>query len=104
MSVESEENACKIEDIYNKGVNKFSFFKNSFEIAMYSDYTFIKDIKTTLRNCNSDFAGMSGSGSTMFGIFSRLSDAQKAKEVLSAQNYIINLVKPLDRIPAIEVF
>lgn len=88
--------------LYKKGVKYFHNYKNSFEIAMQSDYTFIQDIKTILKECNCDYASLTGSGSTMFGIFTNYDEALRAKKVLSQKNYIIKLVKPLSYFPEVE--
>lgn len=92
---ENEELAYKLIENYGKGVNYFHNFKNSFENALLKDYNFIIDIETELNHLGADFVSLSGSGSTMFGIFTNFEAAKKAEEVLSIKNYKINLVKPL---------
>lgn len=92
---ESEEKTIELQSNYEKGVKYFHNFKNSFENALHKDYNFINDIKGTLKGFDVDFVSLSGSGSTMFGIFTNYDEALKAEEVLSIKNYKINLVKPL---------
>ena len=50
---------------------------NSFEESVFAKYPEISQIKDTLLNMNADGALMSGSGSTVFGLFE---DKAKAKE------------------------
>ncbi len=60
-------------------VTMFSeFFKNDFEEYVFSVYPEIKEIKETMLNCGADFSLMSGTGSTVYGIFPDLESAQKA--------------------------
>lgn len=105
-NVLTEENSKKTEEIlkeYSKGVNNFSIFKNSFEIALNSDYTFINSIKTGMLAEGALYAALSGSGSTMFGLFKSEIDAENAKRKLSSNSlYKIFIVKPLEDFPKIE--
>lgn len=87
---------------YYKGPQNFHIFKNSFEIALFSDYTFINDIKTIMENEGSLHCALSGSGSTMFGIFDDKKQAESALTRLSLNSsYRIFMVKPLSRYPEI---
>jgi len=55
--------------------------------GLYSEYL---DIISTLKNLGADFSGLSGSGSTCFGVFSSQSKARAAKELLLKRwNFII---------------
>ena len=62
----------------NESVPKFSpltgpvnwqLFENDFERVIRSTYPEIDEIKSQLYHCGAIYAGMSGSGSTVFGIF-----------------------------------
>ena len=55
----------------------YSLMANSFEESVFAKYPEISQIKDTLLNMNADGALMSGSGSTVFGLFE---DKVKAKE------------------------
>ena len=53
---------------FQRPVN-WQIFENDFERVIRSTYPEIDEIKSQLYSCGSIYAGMSGSGSTMFGIF-----------------------------------
>ncbi|HVT84866.1 MAG TPA: 4-(cytidine 5'-diphospho)-2-C-methyl-D-erythritol kinase [Chitinophagaceae bacterium] len=44
---------------------------NDFEIPVFKNYSEIKEIKDTLYRSNAVYAGLSGSGSTVFGVFAK---------------------------------
>ena len=56
----------------------FSLWRNDFEKVVLSTYPKIKQIKSDLQNSQSLFAALSGSGSTMFGVYDNLELATKA--------------------------
>ena len=73
----------------NKSVHKFSalkgpvnwqLFENDFERVIRSTYPEIDEIKSQLYNCGAIYAGMSGSGSTVFGIFDNRELLQNSSE------------------------
>ncbi len=103
LSTQNSNETKRILDNYSKGVDKFSIFKNSFEIALHSDYTFINSIKTVMLDEGASYAALSGSGSTMFGIYKNKSDAESAKrKLLFNRHYKIFIVKPIEDFPEIE--
>ena len=72
-----------------KSVPKFSpltepvnwqLFENDFERVIRSTYPEIDEIKSQLYDCGAIYAGMSGSGSTVFGIFDNRELLQKSSE------------------------
>jgi len=73
----------------NKKVPKFSplsepvnwqLFENDFERVIRSTYPEIDGIKSQLYDCGAIYAGMSGSGSTVFGVFDNREVLQKYSE------------------------
>ena len=87
---------------YDIGINKFSKFKNNFEIALESDYNFISDIRSIILDTGEVYAALSGSGSTMFGIYSNFKEAENARKVISENStYKLFTVKPIDEFPKI---
>jgi 4-diphosphocytidyl-2-C-methyl-D-erythritol kinase len=62
------------------------FLKNDFEEIVFVKYPEIKELKEKLYERGANFALMSGSGSTVFGIFEELSIAKKAERTLG-ENY-----------------
>ena len=57
----------------------WELFDNDFERVIYEAYPEIGKIKKTLQKAGALYAGLSGSGSTVFGVFDNL---QKAKSIL----------------------
>lgn len=55
-----------------------TFLENDFEQHLLIKYPILSDIKNTLYNCGALYASMSGSGSTMYGIFDREIDLSKS--------------------------
>jgi 4-diphosphocytidyl-2C-methyl-D-erythritol kinase len=60
-----------------------STFVNDLESAVFPDYPVLSHIKERLLSENAFYAAMSGSGSTMFGIFRRQSEAKSALKKIS---------------------
>ena len=63
----------------------FEFFENDFEAIVVPAYPEIGQIKDSLRAKGARFASLSGSGSTVFGIFDEEADAQLAKSQFSSR-------------------
>ncbi len=68
---------------------KWKLFKNDFEGLIVSTYPEIGKIKKTLIASGADFASLSGSGSTVFGIYKNKQRAQKAKKLFTNYQTII---------------
>ena len=82
----------------NETFNKFcsqseeidwKFFKNDFEDIINQTYPEISKIKETLMLNGALHASLSGSGSTMFGVFDNCVDAEKASVLLKNYNTVI---------------
>lgn len=99
----SEILSIKQVELYKKGIDKFPFFKNSFEFALHSDYTFISNVKKTMNNEGALYTALSGSGSTMFSIFkNKVSAVSAMKSFSESSQYKIFLVEPLKELPEIK--
>ncbi len=57
--------------------------ENDFETALFGDYPVLADIKNTLLTMGAEGALLSGSGSTLFGVFREQAEAVRAKEVFA---------------------
>ncbi|MGB5288358.1 MAG: 4-(cytidine 5'-diphospho)-2-C-methyl-D-erythritol kinase [Ignavibacteriaceae bacterium] len=73
-----------------------SYVKNDFESIVFKDYPQIKKIKEELYEKGAKFALMSGTGSTVYGIFSNLQKAFRAEEYFR-QSYFTYLNNPFDK-------
>ena len=74
--------------------NLKNYVRNDFEEVVFAEYPEIKKIKSDLYNQGAQFASMSGTGSTVYGIFSNLQKAIWTEEYFS-QKYFTFLNNPL---------
>lgn len=66
--------------------------KNDFETSVFAKHPELATIKAQIYEKGAIYASMSGSGSSIFGIFDCANMAEKAKNIFSAMNvYVINL-------------
>ena len=63
------------------------FVTNDFEEIVFKEYPEIENIKDKLYEYGAEFALMTGTGSTVFGIFRNLQKVRKAEEIFSQINY-----------------
>jgi len=86
-----------LRDFNNKDLNDLDylkkFIKNDFEEVVFEEYPQIKEIKDELYKQGAQFALMSGTGSTVYGIFSNLQKAYWAEEFFR-QKYFTFLHNP----------
>ena len=74
----------------------WTLFENDFEKTINLTYPQVKEIRETLESKDSLFVSLSGSGSTMFGIFDNFLKADLAKQALKLYNS--QIVKPIKRV------
>lgn len=85
----------KSSNLLNLGVRKFkNIFYNEFEKSIFDKYPNLCEIKNLLYREQAEYASLSGSGSTVYGIYSSPEIAQKAHEKLS-KFYRCYVVKPV---------
>ena len=73
----------------------WELFDNDFERVIYETYPEIRETKVNLQKAGALYAGLSGSGSTVFGVFDNL---QKAKSILEQfDQYQTFLTSPVFR-------
>ena len=79
-------------------LNNYTFdsklFKNDFEMYVFKTHPEIGAIKLKILDFGAKFASLSGTGSTVFGIFSSKKDLLKAQSFFSPQ-YSTNYVNPI---------
>jgi 4-diphosphocytidyl-2-C-methyl-D-erythritol kinase len=61
---------------------------------VFSKYPVVSEIKKDLYNIGAEFALMTGTGSTVFGIFSNLQRAYLAEEFFKQKKYFTYLNNP----------
>ncbi len=57
--------------------------KNDFEDSLFPNHRILEEIKQSLVACGASYASMSGSGSTVFGLFRERKDAEASSEKFS---------------------
>ena len=75
--------ALNFADLIEKDIIPFQLFENDFEAIVVPTYPEIGEIKETLRAQGARFASLSGSGSTVYGIFDDEADALSAESPLT---------------------
>lgn len=86
----------QVVDMYEKNaVSQWNFY-NSFLNCLKKEHNVLEHIVNLFYDSGADFAGMSGSGSVMFGIFSKQKDCISASEKLSDSFSKMLFVNPLD--------
>lgn len=89
-----------LRDILNKGIIDFhrlkSYVKNDFEAVVFNEFPLIEQIKEQFYQQGAEFALLSGTGSTVYGIFSNLQKANLAEKHFK-QNYFTYLNNPFTK-------
>lgn len=83
---------ARLEEIYNSPLEKWAF-KNSFTAVLKDKYTEIGSALIALSDLNAPYCDMSGSGSTVFGAFYRVGEAQAAAKKLKADGFKCTVVQ-----------
>jgi 4-diphosphocytidyl-2-C-methyl-D-erythritol kinase len=86
LNLTSEKVAAKLPFLYNSAEDVCSILSNDLESVTLSRYPVIKEIKDKLLAAGADGTLMSGSGSTVFAVFSNESAANAALGALSFDN------------------
>jgi len=71
--------------------------ENDFERVVFPQYPVLRDVKRVLEREGSDYASLSGSGSTMFGLFRSRERALQAAEHMSAEGLATTVTETLPR-------
>ena len=73
----------KLEEEYRKVPSEWRF-KNTFTPSLCGVYSELKSALGTLKNCGADFCDMSGSGSTLYGVFTSKQRAKSNMKLIAA--------------------
>jgi 4-diphosphocytidyl-2-C-methyl-D-erythritol kinase len=71
--------------------------ENDFERVVFPQYPELRDVKRVLEREGADYASLSGSGSTMYGLFRTRERAAKAAERMSAEGFATIVTETLPR-------
>ncbi len=83
-------------DLFRRDPIPFEFFKNDFERIVIPAHPEIGVIKDSLLRIGAKYASLSGSGSTVFGMFDKDTTAKEAESILSS-DYRTILTAPIQR-------
>ncbi len=87
LKLKDHSNEPSLKEIFIKNLNHpdklRDLIENDFEEIVFEHYPEVKDVKVKLYELGSEFALMSGSGSSVFGFFREIDD-EKEKEIRSA--------------------
>ena len=92
--LDSTREALNFADILKGNEIPFKLFENDFESIVIPAYPEIAEIKNKLWSCGSKFVSLSGSGSTVYGIFDDEAKAKSA-ESLFLPNYTTFIANPI---------
>jgi len=81
----------KFRDLFESDRIQWELFENQFESVVFPAYPEIGAIKTRLQQAGALYAGLSGSGSTVFGTFKNRRDAENAQQLFTKENSFISL-------------
>lgn len=76
----------EFESIYHGSVSKWNF-GNSFTPALVKRYSEIDRALNCIRTSGAVYCEMSGSGSTVFGVFTSQDDVKKAENIINSQGF-----------------
>jgi 4-diphosphocytidyl-2-C-methyl-D-erythritol kinase len=71
--------------------------ENDFERVVFTQFPELRDIKRALERAGSKYSSLSGSGSTVYGLFAAKADAEKAAAALNKQRIPAQATETLSR-------
>lgn len=97
LGITGEQRGNDLVDIVRRGVDNQEVMqrnlKNDFERSVFLQHPVLQEIKTHLLDAGAGYASMSGSGSTIFGLFTSVESAEEALGPLSIhRTYICHAV------------
>tara|TARA_B110000444_G_C18840680_1_gene598737 strand:- start:462 stop:1295 length:834 start_codon:yes stop_codon:yes gene_type:complete len=84
IPLERKNNLVKFKSYSKSDLESCKFFENDFESIVFPAYPEIGHIKAVLKSMNAKYASLSGTGSTVFGIFDDDASLMKAKSHFSS--------------------
>ena len=95
--LEESKEKVNFSNLLTKGTVPFEFFENDFESIVIPAYPEIANIKEMLWATGPEFVSLSGSGSTVYGIFNNEADAKSA-ELTIPPKYNTFIARPISKI------
>ena len=92
--LKSDNSILRFADLMRKDFLSFKFFENDFEKIVIPAYPEIGSIKNRMLDSGANFASLSGSGSTVFGVFDNKATAKDAESYFHNSHLTI-LTRPI---------
>ena len=92
----SDEN---ISGIYNGGLSGYRAFSNDFSVVLKQRFDVFNVITDALYAAGAAYSNVTGSGSSVYGLFESIKDAETAENNLKNRYKFVQKIKSLDRIP-----
>lgn len=80
----------KFASLFSRGRIIWEFFENQFETIVFPAYPEVGILKESLLKEGAKYAGLSGSGSTVFGVFKNTDEAKSAQKRFTSYHTSIN--------------
>ncbi len=86
-------------DIYNNNteIEIIPYLKNDLEKIVFREYKEIQEIKKTMIDCKAKISLMSGSGSSVFGLFDNKKEIDECKKIMEKKYENIYLTKTIEK-------
>ena len=86
-----KEETCKFSVLFDDKRIFWELFENQFETVVFPAYPEVGRVKNELIDSGAQYSGLSGSGSTVFGVFKNKEEAQKAQKRFNSFTTYITL-------------
>ncbi|MAV64658.1 MAG: 4-(cytidine 5'-diphospho)-2-C-methyl-D-erythritol kinase [Candidatus Marinimicrobia bacterium] len=76
---------------------KWDFFRNDFEEVVIPRYPEVRELKKAMLSSGAVYSSLSGSGSTVFGIYNNFNQAKSFSDFIDYKKYHITVTSPIYR-------
>ena len=96
FSLTKTKKIIKLESLFEKRESMREFFQNDLEIVVFDKYPELAEIKEKFYQSGAFFASMSGSGSSVYGLFTDIAGAENAQASFG-DRYRTFLIQPFEK-------
>lgn len=96
--IEDSKMECNLVSLLQEPVQRWNFF-NAFQPILENRYPVYREIRKTFDETGALFSSISGSGSSMFGVYESEAEASKGEDILKQHYKAVKVTIPLDRRP-----
>lgn len=94
VKIQKRKRGYDLRQLLTEGMTKakiLQHIRNDFEPQVFEAYPEVEQTKRTMLECGAVFALMSGSGSSVYGLFATDEDAQRASSAFKLKGYFVSL-------------